>query len=195
MFSVIKYLIKILISSIFVLDVYSYLFNQKYLLNRKVLYSFKDINLKTFTGLNPYEQVEKSDLIEKYMANHEEIDISDLKSKLSKSKLKESSTSQFEAILNLAMDSETNILLLDKKKDNFEEDEIYITESELKRLWVENSYKSMGKSVDKFNLEEALLLIEDAEDEVMNNLEESDEPVVNIEDAEIFITKTVTLYN
>lgn len=45
------------------------------------------------------------------------------------------------------------------------EDEVYLTESELKRLWQETSFRAFGKPITKFNILEALLLLPDEEEE------------------------------
>ena len=79
--------------------------------------------------------------------------------------------------------------------------EVYITEQELRRLWTERSLGLLGKPISKFDISEALLLVEDDEDKSL--LEESSssthlemkemQSVVDVETAEIFITETVLI--
>lgn len=86
-------------------------------------------------------------------------------------------------------------------------DEIYITEQELKRIWSEKSQLPFGKAITKFDLKEALLLVEDEEDVQFfqaddgNVLETSIVPVrssqvslatdVDLDDAEIYVVEEV----
>ena len=44
-----------------------------------------------------------------------------------------------------------------------DDSETYITEQELRRIWVDTSSHPMGKHADKFNVEEALLLLGDVD--------------------------------
>ena len=72
------------------------------------------------------------------------------------------------AILPLILRDDTVIELRNKTQEAITEDEIYITEQELQRLWIKNSDKPMGKPLTQFSVEEALLLLPDAEaDELM----------------------------
>ena len=66
-----------------------------------------------------------------------------------------------------------------------EAEEIYITEQELKRLWLENADKPLGKPFDSFKVEDALLLVDDEEDEILlsggvnvKQPEENDDPEI-----------------
>jgi hypothetical protein len=51
--------------------------------------------------------------------------------------------------------------------------EIYITEQELQNAWLESSKTAMGKLIDKFNIKESLLLLDDEEyTDLMDNYTE-----------------------
>ena len=50
---------------------------------------------------------------------------------------------------------------VDVSSDN----EVYLTEPELRRLWQESSFKSFGKPITQFNLAESLLLLPDEDEE------------------------------
>lgn len=45
------------------------------------------------------------------------------------------------------------------------EDEIYLTESELRRIWQESSFRMFGRPLSDFNLRDSLLLIPDEDEE------------------------------
>ena len=65
--------------------------------------------------------------------------------------------------IELIRDSDSNV---DVSADN----EVYLTEPELRRLWQESSFKSFGKPITQFNLAESLLLLpDDDEEDVMGD--------------------------
>ena len=54
----------------------------------------------------------------------------------------------------------------DSKDTNKDEiDEVYLTETELIRLWQENSFRPFGKKVQNFHIKESLLLLPDDDEE------------------------------
>lgn len=53
----------------------------------------------------------------------------------------------------------------DDDKPVVDQNELYLTEVELRRLWQEMSFKSFGKPITKFNVLDSLLLLPDEEEE------------------------------
>lgn len=96
--------------------------------------------------------------------------------------------------LSLVMSRNSHISIIDERSQTHTDDEIYITEIELLRIWKEASLRPFGKSLSQFNTEEALLLIPDEDDydkiveetHVSNDGDTSD---INLfDDVEIFVT-------
>lgn len=56
-------------------------------------------------------------------------------------------------------------IVLQNRKSTYDNDEIYITEQELNRVWREASLLPFGKPSSEYNIEDALLLVTDEEDE------------------------------
>jgi hypothetical protein len=83
------------------------------------------------------------------------------------------------------------------------EDEVYITEQELQRIWLEASVLPFGKPMESFNIEQSLLLLPDDDDDndfYINDVSDIEENDVNklqnfdmdsTEDTEIFVTSQV----
>jgi len=159
-----------------------------------------NINLVTPTGLPAdLPKVEADLAAAKLLGAPKEMSIESVKSKLAKSKQKGVPTNvQMEAILNVAMDENSHVLLTDNMSASTEPD-TYITESELRKLWLVKSEKPMGKPVDKFEVMDSLLLLGDEDDAFMEEGDaEADEETADTADTEggvpepeIFITQTV----
>lgn len=66
-------------------------------------------------------------------------------------------------ILPFLLNQGDSLEILGPEDSNNEENEVYVTELELQRLWREFSHQPFGKSIDKFDLMESLLLIRDNE--------------------------------
>ena len=58
--------------------------------------------------------------------------------------------------------------------------EIFITEKELENIWLVNANLPMGKSIEKFNIKDSLLLLHDEEDEEIMGISNSEIQVGNI---------------
>lgn len=164
-----------------------------------------NINLIT-PGAGPKELPDPDAVkaIEKLLGTPKEMSMDDVKSKIGKSKLKGSTPSQqMEAILDIAMDQKIHILLTESSPA-FNEPDIYVAESELHKLWLSNSEKPMGKPVDRFELLDALLLLEDDDDAFMAEASETDgETSAAVEEGdvkgnnepEIFVTRAVLAFS
>ena len=146
--------------------------------------------------------------LEKVLDNELHIPIKELQLKLS-TQQQYTPSEELSEILSLAMENyheSGRHVVLDNEDDTDEREgdvteEIYVTEQELKRLWLQTSDTAMGKSMDKFNTEEALLLIADSEEDIMidedddnNNSNNEGQDIsienskIDIEEKEIYVT-------
>jgi len=71
------------------------------------------------------------------------------------------------AAIPLLLREDSLVVFHNATSEMADSDEIYVTEAELRRLWIEASGTAMGKPVDKFTVDDALLLLTDEEDEVL----------------------------
>ena len=82
-------------------------------------------------------------------------------------------------ILPFIIRDDSKVQLINKTDELLSENskEIYITETELQRLWHEKASSPFGKSTDSFKIEDALLLLEDDEDSIIigNNSNDNDD--------------------
>jgi len=77
--------------------------------------------------------------------------------------------------------------------ENEQKSVTYISEEELKRLWIRNSHKTTGKPLSQFNIAEALLLLQDEEDTEFVAEEEKEGAFDDEEDEveEVIVTQKV----
>ena len=69
---------------------------------------------------------------------------------------------------------------------------VYISEEELRRLWIRNAHKTTGKPQSQFSIAEALLLLHDEEDAGIIGEEESEEEAeAEAEVEEVIVTEKV----
>jgi hypothetical protein len=166
------------------------------------------LNINLFTpgaGQKELLDIDTGKSMEKLLGAPKEMSMDDVKSKIGKSKTKGITSSQhMEAILDIAMEQKTHILLTDSTPASTEPD-IYVTESELRKLWSSKSEKNMGQRVGSFELLDALLLLEDDDDAFMaEESEEDDETSTTAvregdekgnNEPEIFVTRAVLAFN
>ena len=141
-------------------------------------------------------------LLEEVLEDEINVPIEELRSKLSSEQ--RTPSQELREIVSLAMENYNNgHVVLDYGDDSDEcegdVEEIYVAEKELKRLWLQASDTAMGKSMDKYNTEEALLLIADAEVDIMLDEDDDDEHMPpasmdknkgDIEESEIYVSST-----
>jgi len=71
------------------------------------------------------------------------------------------------AVLPMLLREDSMVTLVNKTAEGIPSEEVYVTEQELRRLWAEASLTSMGKSLSKFDVQEALLLLPDEEADLL----------------------------
>lgn len=77
------------------------------------------------------------------------------------------------SVLPMLLRDDSLVMFTNKTAETAYSGELYVTEQELKRLWAEASLQAMGKGIDKFTIEEALLLLTDDEDDMLLDIDNS----------------------
>ena len=110
----------------------------------------------------------------KVLDNKLNIPIEDLRSRISNKECTPSE--ELAEILSMVMqeNSDQVHVVLENGADSADEieqnvEEVYVTENELKKMWLRRSDTAMGKSMDTFSTEESLLLIADTEEDIMQD--------------------------
>ena len=99
-------------------------------------------------------------------------------------------------ILPLLMREDSVLELHNDRQDGSNDEEIFITEQELKKVWAQASHTAMGKPESSFCVEEALLLLPDEEvDDVMfegindDSVAAEAAALLKKEDTELYVTE------
>ena len=89
--------------------------------------------------------------------------------------------------LALLVREDTVVELVNKTEDLVSKSgsEVFVTESELRRIWTEQSLRAMGRAASLFSVEESLLLVPDEDDDIiMGDDEDEEDEVSRVEDYE-----------